>query len=121
MIYTSSYRQSWNNEKGTSISRGQPKGWIGSKYLKLAPPTWEMVRMKDWDRFKTLFNHHLATLNVHATAAILNKRVLLCWENVHKGQDCHRTLVREWFNTNGYECEEVPKNGNTEMMQMPLI
>jgi hypothetical protein len=34
--------------------------------------------------------------------------VLLCFEDVHKGEACHRRWAAEWFEGRGIECPELP-------------
>lgn len=108
MIYTSNYFTVKNDPKGLGISRGTPNWWNGEVEIDLAPATWEMVKMDDYDQFTPLFKAQLAKLDVHKFAKRCEGRILLCWENIAK-EHCHRELIRDWFIENGYECEEYVK------------
>lgn len=63
------------------------------------------------EQYISLFNHQLTQLNPHIIMKELlefgkkeNDVILLCYE---KPEDfCHRQLVADWFNTNGYFVEE---------------
>lgn len=47
----------------------------------------------------------LYRLDPHNVAAMLDGKVLLCWEK--SGQFCHRYIVAEWLREHGYKCEEL--------------
>ena len=116
MIYTS-YFAKFTGINGVSISRGA-KWWDGEKYIKLAPPAellawWKFNSRgsaKDlkekWGAFTKVYREQvLDKLDVHQVARELDGKVLLCFE---KTKDyCHRHIVRDWLNENGYECREL--------------
>jgi hypothetical protein len=108
MIYTSNFSTVKNDSRGLAICRSQPKWWSGEVEIRLAPATWEMVRMKDWEKFIQMFALQVKKLDVHEMAKICEGRILLCWENIEK-EHCHRELILRWFKKNGYECEEYKK------------
>ena len=100
MIQTSYYsNKSLALARGKSrlvgISQGVPKWFSGEVYKALAP-TWEMVRMKDMERYIKLYHAQiLGKLDPHKTAKLLENSILLCWER--PGEFCHRRLVAEWL------------------------
>ena len=47
----------------------------------------------------------LAKLDVKEYAKKYQNKVLLCFEKT--GDFCHRHIVAEWFNNNGFECKEL--------------
>lgn len=108
MIYTSNYATVKNHPDAISVSRGRPWWFKKEIYLELAPPTWEMVKMNDHEKFVVLFRQHLATLDVHEWAKKCEGKILCCWENI-KLKTCHRQILVEWFKENGYEAMEWEK------------
>lgn len=120
MIYTSNYAKTRSIDSSllVGISRGMPKTFKGKQVIELAPATWEMIKMGNWEKFVPLFNAQLDKLNVHKYAQLLDGKYLLCWENLEE-KTCHRTLVREWFIRNGYECEEWEKPKPTPYFSTP--
>ena len=48
---------------------------------------------------------NLSHLDVHFFGKLYQNCVLLCYEKL--SSFCHRQIVSQWFNDNGYECKEV--------------
>lgn len=117
MIYTSNYATVWTNPKTMAISNTQPKGWLGNT-LPVLYPKWSWIKMKDWDKFRALYTTKLLNMNVKEVAAICKDKILLCYESLKDGKHCHRELVREWFNQNGYECQEWPSKVNKKTKKL---
>lgn len=127
MIYTSYFAQIRNfpeNLTPISICGKAPNWYKGLQYKKLAPKYdffMEWKKNHDNDYYIEHFQSEvLAQLN--ATEVILdfsrldygfnvgeNDIALICYE---KPSDfCHRHLVAEWLNQNGFRCEEWSKSG----------
>ncbi len=115
MIYTS-YFAKYKGENGISIARYSPKWWNGDVYKDLAPNDDLLFWWKSLSKIQqsnieyinmymmSYINNILNKLDVHKVAKDLDGKVLLCYE---KPNDfCHRHIIREWFNHNGYACEE---------------
>ena len=106
-----------------AISRGIPKKpepWAGKVYQDLAP-SWQLL--KDTEvvakehgedesiRFYTeRFNDQLRRLNPDRVLKDVGRTaILLCYENVHKGEFCHRRLVAAWLEQRlGIQVPELP-------------
>ena len=110
MIYTSYFsKYRGSPSKAVSIATKTPKGFNGYECSELAPG-WDLVLgLKNGTitekEYRKRYKQKLMNLNVHKYAAMLEGRVLLCYEA--PGKFCHRRIVRSWFRHFGYECEEV--------------
>lgn len=104
-----------------SIAAKPPAGWTGLEYKKLAPnwsffSVWRETQDNDYyiEHFK---KEILDSLNILAvvrdlcTAALIKGNAtniaLVCYESPDKF--CHRHLVSEWLNDNGFICKEFIK------------
>jgi hypothetical protein len=89
-------------------TRGAPRfklGYeLGGSVMELAPPTW-MLKMEG-EAFIAAYRRHLDEVGVAAIASSLGRTiassgkrgaVLLCFEDVTKGQLCHRRVFAEWW------------------------
>ena len=100
MIQTSYYsnkqlRYATGKFRLIGISQGVPK-WFDGEVFKALAPTWQMVRMKDMEKYTQLYKSEiLAKLNPVKLADLLDDTILLCWEK--PGEFCHRRLVAEWL------------------------
>lgn len=117
MIYTSYFSsRKYKPEDGVSIAR-YCKFWKGQLYEKLMPPEYllnwwkslSQVEQQSFDnreQYKIAYTTRvLAQLDVHEIAKELDNKVLLCYE---KSADfCHRHIVAQWLQNNGYCCEEL--------------
>ena len=117
MIYTSYFSsRKYKPEDGISIAR-YCGFWKGPVYDKLVPPEYlikwwkglsseEQQSHDNREQYKiTYLTRVLAQLNVHEVAKELDSKVLLCYE---KSVDfCHRHIVAQWLQNNGYGCEEL--------------
>ena len=124
MFYTTYFSNVKNlppNIVPISIAAKPPAGWTGLEYKKLAP-NWSFFSVwretQDNDYYIEHFQKEiLDELNVLAvvrdlcTAALLKGTVtdiaLVCYESPEKF--CHRHLVSEWLNNNGFVCKEFIK------------
>ena len=121
MIYTSYFsnlRNIPNTITPIAICIKNPAFYSGLSYKKLAPKysffkVWQQTKDNQY-YVNNYFKLVLDPLNVHnvvtelKTLANTEDIVLLCYE---KPSDfCHRHLVANWLNKNGYECEEFDKN-----------
>jgi hypothetical protein len=99
-----------------SISRGVPK-WASPKvFMKELAPSWDMLNLSESEytiRFSKilekqdphlLYNELKAMADEHGCGGV----VLMCYE---KPDDfCHRHLVADWMNSNGYDVTEFGAN-----------
>lgn len=108
MIYTS-YFANYKGENSVSVSRVTPKWYSGETCIDLAPP-WELVEgykngTISEKEYRKKYIAKLKKLDVDFYAKLLEGKVLLCYE---KSEDfCHRKILRQWFNRNGYLCGEL--------------
>ena len=71
----------------------------------------ESTYTDDLDEAEKIYNGYLGqksclTIYTQLISAAKDKDIiLLCYER--PSEFCHRQLVREWFNNNGFKCEEV--------------
>jgi len=100
MISTSSFF-TYNGDKGVAISRTVPKGWVGRRYLPLAP-TWEMLslwkegKLEEEDYIRLYHRDVLSELDRRRVIKDIGEdAVLLCWEITGF---CHRQIARDWLN-----------------------
>lgn len=100
IIQTSNFARCGRNPKAVAISIGVPKGWIGKRYLKLAPPKNMLYASKE--DFDSFYFSKLEAMDAQQVYNELIDRfgdevILLCWEapNIR----CHRRIVAEWFET----------------------
>ena len=111
MIWTG-YFSGYKGTEGVAICLWKPYWFKGEQYLPLAPTQRILNWFRETDRgeeaqkiYRQLyFRDVLAKLDVHQVARALDGKVLLCYEK--QGVFCHRHLVAEWLNVNGYKCEE---------------
>ena len=120
MIQTG-YFAKFKDDNGVAICLYPPKFFKGEVYKALAPTE----RILEWwkqspqdakaqDIFKKLYYRDVLNhLNVHEVARVLDGKVLLCFER--PGEFCHRHIVSEWLNANGYKCEEVEVMSEQEL------
>lgn len=111
MIYTS-YFAGYRGTKGVAVCLYKPQWWKGEQFLDLAPTErilkWWNESPKD-EKTKRIYRKLycrdvLEHLNVHDVARALEGKVLLCYEK--PDEFCHRHIIAEWLNANGYKCEE---------------
>jgi len=115
--YTSYFGNFRNVKNPIAICGKSPDFYKGPEYKKLVP---KYSFFKDWkdgiidnDGYTTLYNEMLETLDVHSVYKVLcgfykdESFTLLCYEK--SGDFCHRHLVADWLNKNGYEIKELQK------------
>lgn len=106
MIYTSYFSNpalKGSSLRLVSIARGNPRGWHGERYERLAP-TWAMLKMPEAEYYR-LYDEILGKLNVMEVGNELDGSVLLCWERDAKS--CHRSYVGKWLAAAGFEVQEL--------------
>ena len=108
MVLTS-YFSRYKGSKGVSVANRTPD-WVSCDKCKELMPPWEIVKLYkggeiSWKEFRRAYIKQLKKLDVKEFYNKLNGKVLLCWET--PGKHCHRSILREWFNRNGYSCEEL--------------
>lgn len=121
MIYTSYFaklKSLPDNIVPISICGKAPDWYKGLQYKKLAPKYDFFMKWKenhDNDYYIKCFNEQvLDKLNAYDTVMALselagfenrhNDICLICYEK--PGDFCHRHLVADWLNENGFRCEE---------------
>lgn len=110
MIYTGYFAKmkSYPQElRKISIARWTPKGIDIEKYTKLMPPETILTFYKNTGNetdYRTAFNAMLKRLNAKQIYNELDGSILLCYEKPENF--CHRHLIADWFNQNGFQCEE---------------
>ncbi|MNE84045.1 hypothetical protein D3C80_1809130 [compost metagenome] len=94
----------WNytGEHAVSIAGYPPNFYKGRQYKKLAPKYWFFKKYKEDGDIDFYIEHYykevLDKLDAREVYEELGENaVLLCWENVFKGEFCHRRIVAEWF------------------------
>lgn len=112
-----------------SICGRAPEWYTGLQYKKLAPKYWFFKQYcddHDESHYTKCFKEEVTGV-LKADEVILSLQGLLTGPN--KGKDialicyekptdfCHRHLVAEWLNENGYECEEWKEKEKEEEMQ----
>lgn len=106
-----------------SIAKYPPKGYKGLEYKKLAPSTKALFDYK-YDRnageYKRIYYEEILNkLDCHEVVRELNNMTngcdaaLVCYES--PSDFCHRHVVSEWLNMNGYLsteiCQIIRRNG----------
>lgn len=116
-IYTSYFGNLRKIPKGItpiSIANYMPKGLNFSRYNLLCPPVPVMNKHKQGGSFEDFSNEYKAQVlsKLNAKDVIENLKylsygndiVLLCYEK--DDTTCHRSILREWLNEQGYETQE---------------
>ena len=108
MIFTS-YFSRYKGTQGVSVANKTPD-WVDCDKCKELMPSWvDVMDYKNgiitWKQFRKNYIRKLKKLDVKEFYNRLNGKVLLCWEATDK--QCHRHILKEWFNRNGYACEEL--------------
>lgn len=124
MIYTSYFARLNDlpsNVVPISICGKAPDWYTGLQYKKLAPKRDFFIKWKenhDNDYYVKCFNEQVLNKTdiltvikdlvdlLHSTGNLINEKTicLVCYE---KPSDfCHRHLVADWLNENGFECKE---------------
>ena len=117
MIYTTYFANLHNLPKTItpiSICGKAPAFYNGLQYKKLAPKysffkVWKETRDNDY-YIASFHLEVLAKLNPAVVVKELQEKsptddfALVCYEK--PGNFCHRHLVANWLNNNGYSCEE---------------
>lgn len=117
MIYTSYFaklKSLPNNIIPISICGKAPDWYKGLQYKRLAPKYDFFMKWKethDNDYYIKCFNEQvLSKLDAHGVVTNLQSLgseydiCLICYEK--PGDFCHRHLVADWLNKNGFKCEE---------------
>jgi len=100
---TSNFKEAGLLRNAIAIAQGVPRGWIGLRFLALAPPWWLLKAARApggnaiYDRH---FGEQLGQLDPRTVYDQLLQLagpdpILLCWEPFNVC--CHRRMVAEWF------------------------
>ena len=113
MIFTSTFSKHGHLENTMSIAIWHPVWFNSNRIYKLLIPPADLVAKykKGWinkNYYTLVYNDQLKELDVVRVASDLQGKILLCYEKVPLF--CHRHLVSDWLNQNGFECEEVSEN-----------
>lgn len=104
------------------ISLGEPRWPLPYKHLSLhlLNPLSIALKMQDGEARMSFFEK-MQRVGVKRVREVLSEieaanpgkdLVLLCWENVWKGEGCHRRWFAEWWEKEtGYKIEELPETG----------
>ena len=121
MIYTSYFVKLKSLPKDVipiSICGKAPDWYKGLQYKKLAPKYDFFMKWKknhDNDYYIKCFNEQILSkldplqvlLDLNAKVGFENRDKDICLICYEKPEEfCHRHLVAEWFNKNGYKCKE---------------
>ena len=117
--YTSYYARGLDLMKAgiipISIALNPPRGWSGLEYKKLAP-TFDILFAYKHNHDEAAYieryqSEILDDLDVHEVmkglvhmAGANHEFALVCYESSESF--CHRLIVADWLNKNGYSCEE---------------
>jgi hypothetical protein len=109
------YTSRWQNKRladldvvPVGISRGTPRFKLPYRYrlLRMLAPTHETFGIEDEEEFRRAYVGHLEELGVAYIGNWLERisyehggmpLVLLCYENTHAGEVCHRRMFAEWW------------------------
>lgn len=108
MIFTGRWNGHYNDSIKVSISVGDPK-WMTPEYKirDLAPYgihgkfTGEIAKKLYFDKLNKIGSRGIKDLLKRAEQLFPNKNIILCcWEDVNKGEACHRRWLAEWLQIN---------------------
>lgn len=118
------------------ISRGAPRFPVRYRYrrlMELAPDGW-MLGVDDEDRFERAYTRKLDKIGADRIGELLRAisdeagradLALLCYEDVHAGQVCHRSMFARWWTAQtGQRVEELQRCGSSHKrpnLQEPLF
>ena len=94
-----------------AICIGKPKWWAG-RSLDMLAPSWAMMHL-DNEGYCREYRKKLARMDPQKVLDAIKAMhdwgkyedvALMCYEK--NPEDCHRSMVSEWLNENGIECEE---------------
>jgi len=112
-----------------SISRGQPKWPLPFRYRRamLLAPSRETFALPSDRAFEAAYLAELEEAGVEKIGAMLRKisdeeggkpLVLLCWEDVHAGQLCHRRMFAAWWTEQtGQQVPELQNSASSHKRQ----
>jgi hypothetical protein len=135
---TELFTSKWANQDLThldvvpvGISRGVPRWPLPYRYklLRLLAPSRETFALQDLEEFQQAYMAGLEDIGVGKIAWALRKisrehsgrpLALLCYENTHTGEVCHRRMFAEWWKAQ--TGQEVPElDDGVEAKRQPLI
>ncbi len=111
------------------ISRGTPRFPVPYRYrlAQLLAPSRETFALKSDEAFEESYVDGLEEIGVDRITDLLTKisaeeggrdLCLLCYEDVHAGQVCHRRMFAEWWQSRtGQEVEELRGCGTSRLRQ----
>ena len=129
-IFTSYFANLKNLSKegilAISIARYSPRWYNGPRYTNVAPIGWMLSGNCSHEEYLRKYDEILSHLNanevVNAIKAISQGRdvALCCYEK--PGDFCHRHLLADWLNKNGFNVKEwEPKEDKEKAQQLSLF
>ena len=129
-IYTGRYADKKMNEYGfvpVGVTLGRPRFKVDYAYvyLRLLAPQ-KYMWGKSHEEFSRLYRQYLEQIGFARIKAELEDisighgdkdLILLCFEDVHKGENCHRRVFAEWWQEK--TGEEVPEVGEPKPVAPP--
>jgi len=115
-LKTGSFKNCGKMENSISIALWAPRWYKGGSYPQLAPLR-HMLKMEDEEECRRLYySKILAKLDPQKVYEDLRGKILLCWEDLSKGEWCHRRMVAEWIESElGLKVPEFTKEGQKTM------
>lgn len=114
-MYTSYFNNIKNVKNPLSICGKAPDWYSGPQYKILAPKYWFLIKYKNKELTKDDYiKHYYNEILNNLDPTILYKKLirnfgenvtLLCYEKPN--EFCHRHIVREWFQNNGINIQEL--------------
>jgi hypothetical protein len=107
------------------ISKGPPRWPLPYRYklLRLLAPSRETFALQDLEKFQHSYLAGLEEIGAEKIAQALRKisdehggrpLALLCYENIHAGETCHRRMFADWWKEK--TSQDVPElNGSIEV------
>ena len=129
-IYTSYFANSRAFSKegimAISVARYSPRWYQGPQLLAVAPTSFMLSGACSHEEYLRKYDEILSRLNPkHVVDAIVTMSrgrdvALCCYEK--PGDFCHRHLLAEWLNKNGFEVKEwEPKDKQEQNKQLSLF
>jgi len=97
LILTSNFKTASHLPGAVAISRGVPRGFVGRRYMPLAPSR-KLIKIVNPSQFVQAYR--LEVLDKLDPQKVLqdlggDNFIMLCWESA--GEFCHRQMVAAWL------------------------
>lgn len=124
-IYTSYFANIRNLQKegivAISIARYSPKWYYGPRYTNVAPSGWMISGQCSHEEYLKKYDEILSCLDANEVVNTIKgisqgKDVALCCYE-KPGDFCHRHLLADWLNRNGFEVKEWDSKVEREKSQ----